>query len=154
MVASIVWFKSPIGSKCMFELHLPCSISHLYTRLRHSKGRTLCFVGVLNCILEFVISWKIIQNVDDSFCIWGRIQSFNPIDALLICMMPPWTYIGKDANRVVGFWGSGLTDCCTKPRHYNFIWWCDWHQIRYYGVSHFHWVLGLPKLGPLLLLLQ
>lgn len=93
----------------------------------------------LNGALKFVISLKIIKNVDDSCCTWGRIQIFPPINVSLVFRKVPLIYKQRYIAKVKCLWGHNSITC-TKRQCYHFIHWFGGNWIFFFffpAVSYF-----------------
>lgn len=80
---------------------MPQSHNQLFNVFKHILTDTLvsgptiakCYVlGNVNDIPEFVISWKMTENGEDSSCTLGRIRIFRPLNAVSTYMRQPWMY--------------------------------------------------------------
>ena len=72
----IVFLKSPWSKNCCLSVFFTKASPQISPILQYQQWQKKTFCRYFNIILEFVTSWKIIKNVDDSSCTGGGVCSF------------------------------------------------------------------------------
>lgn len=70
-----------MSSKLLLKsyVHKCLALYSIYMPLSGPTVQKKCFVDDFNGILEFVTSWELLKNGDDSSCTWGHVPWIHKI---------------------------------------------------------------------------
>ena len=93
------------------------------------KGQCLKFPCTKITRLGCATSWKIMKNTDGSSCTQGHISIIFYNELFFFCD------VKKEGTSPDGCAALGpyLTVYCTKTQRFNYIYWCGWSWIMFYG---------------------